>query len=57
VDIAFYARKNDDETPDFRSQMRYYDNGVATNIILDFGDFIMTGTLQSLSIPASMCGK
>lgn len=57
VDIAFYERKNDDETPDFRSQMRYYDNGVATNIVLDFGDFIMKGELKSLSVPPSLCGK
>jgi hypothetical protein len=57
VDIAFYERKNDDENPDFRSQMRYYEDGVATNIVLDFGDFIMTGTLQSLSVPAAMCWK
>jgi hypothetical protein len=57
VDIAFYERKNDDENPDFRSQMRYYDDGVATDIILDFGDFIMKGELESLTIPPSMCGK
>ncbi len=57
VDIAFYERKNDDENPDFRSQMRYYDDGVATDIILDFGDFIMKGKLESLTIPPSMCGK
>jgi len=57
VDIAFYERKNDDENPDFRSQMRYYDDGVATDIVLDFGDFIMKGKLESLTIPASECGK
>jgi hypothetical protein len=57
VDIAFYERKNDDETPDFRSQMRYYDDGVATDILLDFGDFVMKGKLDSLSIPASLCGR
>ena len=57
VDIAFYERKNDDETPDFRSQMRYYDNGVAANIILDFGDFIMKGSLKSLSVPSNSCGN
>jgi hypothetical protein len=57
VDIAFYNRKTDDENPDFRTQMQYFDNGVAYNIILDFGDFVMTGKLTSLTIPAAHCGK
>jgi len=55
VDIAFYERKNDDENPDFRTQMRYFENGVATNLVLDFGDFIMTGKLEHLTIPPSPC--
>jgi hypothetical protein len=55
VDIAFFERKNDDETPDFRTSMRYYENGVATGLGLDFGDFVMTGKLASLSVPASSC--
>jgi hypothetical protein len=56
VDIAFYERKNDDENPDFRNQMRYFEDGVATNLVLDFGDFVMTGKLVKLSIPPSACG-
>jgi hypothetical protein len=55
VDIAFYDRKNKDENPNFRSQMRYYENGVANGILLDFGDFVMRGNLQKLSIPPSSC--
>ena len=57
VDIAFFERKNSDETPDFRSQMRYYDDGVATDILLDFGDFVMKGKLDRLTIPAASCPK
>jgi hypothetical protein len=55
VDIAFYDRANQDENPNFRSQMRYYDDGVATGIILDFGDFVMRGELQKLTIPPDEC--
>jgi hypothetical protein len=55
VDIAFYDRKNKDENPNFRSQMRYYEDGVATGILLDFGDFVMRGTLEKLTIPPSIC--
>ncbi len=57
VDIAFFERKNSDENPDFRSQMRYYDNGVAADIVLDFGDFVMKGKLDRLTIPAAACPK
>jgi hypothetical protein len=55
VDIAFFQRKNSDQNPDFRTQMRYFDDGVATNLMLDFGDFIMSGKLVSLTIPPSTC--
>jgi hypothetical protein len=55
VDIAFYERKNSDETPDFRTSMRYFEDGVATDLVLDFGDFEMTGKLVKLSIPDSHC--
>ncbi len=55
VDIAFYERKNDDENPDFRNQMRYFDDGVADNMALDFGDFVMSAKLVHLSIPPSPC--
>ncbi|MDE8347033.1 MAG: DUF1849 family protein [Acidocella sp.] len=57
VDIAFFERKNSDQNPDFRTRMRYFDNGVATGLVLDFGDFIMTGKLVSLTVPPSPCGK
>jgi hypothetical protein len=55
VDIAFFDRQNADENPNFRSQMRYYDDGVATGILLDFGDFVMRGKLTKLIIPPSEC--
>lgn len=57
IDIAFFARKSDDETPNFRTSMRYFDDGVADNLVLDFGDFVMTGTLARLTIPPSPCPK
>jgi hypothetical protein len=57
VDIAFYPRKPGDQNPDFRTQMRYFENGVATNLVLDFGAFVMTGKLVHLTIPPTPCGK
>ena len=35
--------------------MHYFENGVATNLVMDFGDFVMTGKLESLTIPPSPC--
>ncbi len=55
VDIAFYERKHADQNPDFRARMLYYDNGVANDILMDFGDFVMRGRLVGLQIPPSLC--
>lgn len=55
VDIAFFDRKNDDETPNFRTSMRYFEDGVATGLVMDFGDFEMTGKLTRLTIPPAPC--
>lgn len=57
VDIAFFDRKSSDQTPNFQTSMRYFNDGVATNLVLDFGDFVMTGTLTRLTIPPSPCPK
>lgn len=55
VSIAFFPRKNQDSTPDFGASMRYFENGVTTNLVLDFGDFVMNGKLVSLNVPKSAC--
>ncbi len=57
VDIAFYPRKPGDQNPDFRTQMRYFEDGVAANLVLDFGDFVLTGKLEKLTIPPSACSS
>lgn len=55
VSIAFFPHKNQDTTPDFRTSMRYFNNAVATDLELDFGDFVMSGKVTSLQIPKSAC--
>ena len=55
VSIAFFPRTNQDSTPDFSTSMRYFENGVTTNLVLDFGDFVMSGKLDSLTIPKCAC--
>ena len=55
VDIGFFQRADHDNGPDFRNQMRYYTNGVARRIRLDFGDFVMRGRLDHLQLPPDKC--
>ena len=57
VDISFFPRVREDNKPDFRSQMRYYTNGVARGVRLDFGNFVMRGRLTHLVIPPPTCQK
>ncbi len=55
VDIGFWPRTQKDDEPDFRTQMRYFANGVSRDVRLDFGNFVMTGKLTSLTILKDAC--
>lgn len=51
VHIAFFDRTGDDtDTPQYEIGMRSYDNGVADELTLDFGDFVMQGRLATLTL-------
>ncbi|WP_428391822.1 EipB family protein [Lichenicoccus sp.] len=57
VIVAFFARGPQTITPDYASTMRYFDNGVADHVLMDFGGFTMRATLTNLVIanPAAHC--
>ncbi|MGC9269065.1 EipB family protein [Acidiphilium sp.] len=55
VDIGFFRRSAHDTQPDFRTQMRYYTDGVSRDVRLDFGNFVLHGDLTALSVPPSAC--
>lgn len=55
VDIGFFRRSMKDDSPDFRTEMRYYSNGVARGVKLDFGAFVVDGKLTKLSVPPVAC--
>ena len=56
VHIAFFARDTDDQTPDYEIGMRYYANGVADALTMNFGDFSMTGKLDRFDLkPPAHC--
>jgi hypothetical protein len=58
VHIAFFDRTNASETPTYEIGMRYYANGVADDMVMDFGDFSMDGKLDQFEprTPAHCAG-
>ena len=50
VHVAFFGRDQGTETPDYEVGMRYFSNGVADDLAMNFGDFVMAGRLVELEI-------
>lgn len=51
VRIGFFPRGGSGEQmPDFELGLRYFSNGVASELEMNFGDFAVLGTLQSLRL-------
>ena len=61
VRVAFFDRnkpKNDSKpagSPDYEVGMKYWANGVADDLTMDFTDFIMLGKLTEFTIPEPHC--
>jgi len=56
--IAFFSRDSQGvgaSAPDYEVGLRYYENGVADELSMDFGDFTMAGRLGELEILPSGC--
>jgi hypothetical protein len=51
VHVAFFSRKPSALMPDYEVGMRYWQGGVADDLRMDFGDFVMDGKLEKLSVP------
>ena len=49
VRLAFFDRDSKSETPTYQVGMRYWENGVADNLQMDFGDFVMDAKLSDLT--------
>nr|WP_314074353.1 DUF1849 family protein [uncultured Roseococcus sp.] len=59
--VAFFGRggtgQNDGAgTPDYEVSMRYFENGVADELKMDFGEFVVDGRLGELQPIPSPCG-
>ena len=55
VRVAFFARKADTQAPDYEVGMRYWENGVADGLNMDFSDFAVNGKLVAFTVPAPHC--
>ena len=49
VRLAFFDHSSSGETPTYQVGMRYWENGVADNLQMDFGDFVMDAKMAELT--------
>ena len=52
VDIAYFdlVGEGGEETPDYRISFKLHPNGLTRDLVMDYGDFSMTGTLVDLEL-------
>ena len=55
VRVAFFSRTKEAQQPDYEVGMRYWADGVADALNMDFSDFVVNGKLASFTIPAPHC--
>ncbi len=55
VHVAFFDRTPDAQQPTYEVGMRYWENGVADDLAMDFGNFVMAGKMTQLKLLPSHC--
>ena len=55
VHVAFFDRSAGAQQPEYEVGMRYWANGVADDLEMDFGDFVMNGKLVDLQPQKPAC--
>lgn len=55
VHVAFFDQSAATQQPDYEVSMRYWANGVADDLVMDFGDFSMRGKLTALTLQPKGC--
>ena len=48
--VSYFALDGNAETPEYQVSFDMYDNGVVTGLVLDYGDFALSGTLADLKM-------
>jgi len=58
VSLAYFPEDRHDSAPDYVLSYDLYENGVSTNIRLDYGDYVLAGELARIEFPApSRCRR
>ncbi|MCA0276455.1 MAG: cell envelope integrity EipB family protein [Proteobacteria bacterium] len=62
VDIAYFdeSKGSGEEVPEYRISFKLHENGLTRDLVMDYGDFSMTGKLVNLSlfpVPQGSCKK
>jgi hypothetical protein len=55
VRLAFFDHAAGASTPNYEVGMRYWENGVADDLQMDFGDFVMNAKLSEFSLQPKKC--
>jgi hypothetical protein len=50
VSIAYFPSGQDAETPNFQITFQLYENGIASNLVLDYGNMALKGKLANLEL-------
>jgi hypothetical protein len=53
--IAFFEPTNSSGSPDYEVGIRYWENGIADEVKMDFGDFVLDGRMETLEIIPGGC--
>ncbi|MCB1453301.1 MAG: DUF1849 family protein, partial [Rhizobiaceae bacterium] len=60
VDIAYFdlSEENGEEVPSYRISFKLHESGVTRDILMDYGDFSLTGQLVQLDmLPVQECSR
>jgi len=53
--VGYHSKEMSEGIPEFEVSMRFYENGVATHLVLDYGDFALNGELLALNALTDGC--
>ena len=48
--VSYFPLEGGGEVPEYQVSFDMYENGVATGLVLDYGDFALSGTLADLKL-------
>ena len=49
VQVSYFSPNAKEGLPEYQVSYRLYDNGVSSNLVLDYGDIVINGTLTELT--------